>query len=39
VDWLYVAGGITVLLWGVWLFADFAADALAGWFAERVRHD
>ncbi len=38
-DWLYIAGGILVLLYGIWLFAEFASDAVIGWLAGRVQHD
>lgn len=38
-DWLSIVGGVVLLLWGVWLFADFAADTVASWLEGRVNHD
>ena len=38
-DWLYVWGGGLVILWGIWLFADFTADFVCGWLRDRIHHD
>jgi hypothetical protein len=39
VSWLYVWGGILTMLYAIWLFADFVADAVAGWLKGRIHHD
>jgi hypothetical protein len=39
VDWLYIWGGIVVLLWGAWLFTDFCVTAACDWMLDRVMHD
>lgn len=38
-DWIYIWGGILVVLWGIWLFADFAADLLAAHVRGWIVHD
>jgi hypothetical protein len=38
-NWLYVWGGIVMLLWGLWLFTEFAIGAAIDWLRERIKHD
>jgi hypothetical protein len=39
VEWLYIFGGILVLLWGAWLFTDFASNAAAAYVRSWIHHD
>jgi hypothetical protein len=39
VSWLYVAGGITTLLYALWLFVEFTIGAALDWLLRRIKHD